>query len=89
MSKYLKLLRLSGLSEQRYNWAESRFYEDDEFSFSCVEFEMLMRDPCSRQLVGKLKSEIQGLLLVPYQKGPIIQIEFVEHQSTINKELNN
>lgn len=48
MSKYLKLLRLSGLSEYRYNWAESRFYEDDEFSFSCVEFEVLMRDPCSR-----------------------------------------
>lgn len=43
----LKVLRLAGSSEGRHNWAESRYNGDDEFSFVCVEFEVLMRHRCA------------------------------------------
>lgn len=40
-------MHLGNLSERRYTWAENELYGEDEFSFDCIAFEMLMRDPCS------------------------------------------
>ena len=41
----LKVLSLGGLSD---TIGQSGFCGEDEFSFGCLEYEVLMRDPCSK-----------------------------------------